>query len=280
MTDEPAAPTPTRRPSAGSRDGTGSGPGASGRRGARSRPRAEERPTLGSRTWLEGSRTARRWNVELLGWVAIGLGVGTIGSILVGRAVVGLAGVVLADVVLWAGMLAPVVVAFTRGVPRGLLRIRALDLLWAAGFGLALRAVQGGLAVAAGDSGALPTFPMINGALPDGWLFLSVISPIVVAPVIESLLFHGVIVVAVYRIARRGLEGALLAIVCSTAAFVAVHAITVGIADWGQTAALALVGATCAGLVVLTGRVWTAVGVHAVYNAAGVALALAGTALG
>ncbi len=41
--------------------------------------------------------------------------------------------------------------------------------------------------------------------------------------------------------------------------------------------ALTVLGGVCALLVLLTGRIWAAVGVHVVYNALGVALALLGT---
>ena len=187
--------------------------------------------------------------------------------------------VVVGPVALWAGLLVPVVIGFRRGRPRGLLSFRATDLLYGLALGLLLRTVQGWLAVAAGDDGALPSYSTIDGQLSSLWLFTGLIAPVVVAPLVEELLFRGVVLVSVHRIAQRGLEGGLLALIASTASFVALHAVS-GITRWDEPVALAFVGIVCGVLVLSTGRIWGAVLVHLVFNGSYVVLALAGTLLG
>ncbi|MER7796453.1 type II CAAX endopeptidase family protein [Microbacterium sp. NPDC096154] len=245
-----------------------------------------KRPTQGStrrssstRTWLEGSRTARKWDTELIGWAALIVGAGVITSVLLRLLIPTTTGQILAALALWASLAAPVVLAFRRGRPRGLLRFRWTDVLYGIVIGGALRVVQGWLEVAAGGSGAFPTYPLLNGQLPDLWWFTALVGPVLIAPAVEEFLFRGVVLVAVFRIARRGLDGAALAIVASTGAFVAMHAIT-GMSSWEEPVTLTIVGMTCAVIVLLTGRIWGAVLVHLVFNASAVALALAGTMLG
>lgn len=241
--------------------------------------RASHSPRAAStRTWLEGSRTARRWDTDLLGWAALGLGAGAIGSVLLRTLISNQTGSLLAAVTLWAGMAVPIVIAFRRSRPRGLLRFHPVDLLYALVIGGALRIIQGWLAMAAGDSGRFPSYPLIDGNLPGLWWMTSLVAPVVIAPVIEEFLFRGVIVVTVFRLARRGLDGAALALVASGAAFVALHALT-GMPSWAEPASLAIFAIACTLLVLLTGRIWGAVLVHVVFNASAVALALIGTGM-
>lgn len=243
------------------------------------RSESSRRGRTSTRTWREGSRTARYWDAKLIGWAALSVSLGVITAALVARLVPGLAGALLSALAMWAGVAVVIVIAFRRGRPRGLLRFRSVDLLYAVVFGIALRAVQGWFGMAAGDSGAFPSYPSVDGALPRLWWFTDGVAPVVIAPVLEELLFHGVLLVAVYRIARRGLEGATLALIASTAAFVAVHAVTSGVARWDETVSLTFVGLTCGLLVLLTGRIWGAVLTHMVFNGAWVMLALVGTLL-
>lgn len=231
-----------------------------------------------TRTWLDGSRTARAWNAEVLGWAAIFVGAGALGSLLIRQLMPTALGAILAMLALWVGFLAPVVIAFVRARPRGLLRFHPVDLLYGLVLGVALRIVQGWLAVAAGGSAAFPQYTTINGSLPDTWWVTDFANPVLISPALEELLFRGVVLVAVYRIARRGIDGAALAIVASTAAFVGVHALD-GIPTWEEPVTLALVGITCALIVLLTGRIWGAILVHLTFNTAIVILALAGTLL-
>ncbi|WP_345752744.1 CPBP family intramembrane glutamic endopeptidase [Microbacterium rhizophilus] len=231
-----------------------------------------------TRTWRDGSRTARRWDTELLAWAALCVGGGAIASILLRTLIPTTAGSLMSALAMWAGMAAPVVLAFRRSRPRGLLRFRWVDVLYAIVLGGALRIIQGWFAVAAGDSGAFPTYPLVDGRLPDLWWLTSLVGPVAIAPLLEEFLFRGVVLVAVFRLARRGLDGGALALVASTAAFVALHAIS-GMASWAEPVSLTFVGLTCALLVLLTGRIWGAVLTHVVFNASAVGLALIGTML-
>nr|WP_255727230.1 MULTISPECIES: CPBP family intramembrane glutamic endopeptidase [unclassified Nesterenkonia] len=177
-------------------------------------------------------------------------------------------------------MAVPVVIAIARSRPRGLFRFRWTDILWGLGLGVLLRIVQGWLEVAAGSPGGLPSYPTLNGDLSINatWLLLGLFAPVLILPLVEEFLFRGVVLVSVYRMARRGVEAGLLAILASTAAFVALHAVN-GMNRWDEPVYLALVGLTCGMLVLFTGRIWGAVLVHMVFNGMWVALALTGTAL-
>ena len=187
-----------------------------------------------------------------------------------------------ATAVLWLGMLVPIVWALWRSRPAGLLRFGFLDLLWGIGLGLILRMVQGWLSVAAGGSGALPSYPSIGGSLPSGWLFSDVVAPVVIAPVIEEFFFRAVVLVSVYTLLRRPvgkLMAGVTAVVVSAALFVMLHSLS-GALTVDGVITLGLLGLVCGSLVMLTGRIWPAVLTHVVYNGTYVVLALAGTYLG
>ncbi|GAA4777767.1 CPBP family intramembrane glutamic endopeptidase [Microbacterium gilvum] len=232
-----------------------------------------------ARSWLESSRTTRRWNTDLIAWTAVSLGVGVLASLSASLLLPAATASIVGPLALWAGMVVPIVIAIRRGRPTGLFAFRATDILWGVALGLLLRTVQGWLAVAAGDSGALPGYPTLDGQLPALWWLTAIVLPVAVAPLVEEVLFRGVILVAVYRIARRGLEGAVLAVIASTAVFVALHAVS-GMARWDEPFVLALVGIACGVVVMSTGRIWGAVLVHVVFNGSWVVLSLAGTLLG
>lgn len=242
-------------------------------------PQRRSSRSSSTRTWLEGSRTARKWDLQLLAWAALWVGAGAIASVLLRTLLPGPTGSVLGAIAWWIGMAAPIAIAFRRSRPRGLLSFRPSDILYGIVFGVMLRIIEGWLVVAAGGSGAFPAYPLVDGQLPTLWWFGELVGPVAIAPLIEEFLFRGVIVVTVYRLARRGLDAAALAVVASTAAFVAIHAIS-GMASWAEPVSLALVSMTCAVLVLLTGRIWGAVLVHVVFNASAVVLALVGTLFG
>src|SRR5690606_24827831 len=113
------------------------------------------------RPWWRGGSSVRRWNAELLGWALLGLGAGLIGGVWLGG--------LLGTVILWVALLVPVAFAYRRGIPRGLLGFRAVDLLYAVVLGVMLRGAQGWLNVAFGGSGALPSYASLDGALPTFW---------------------------------------------------------------------------------------------------------------
>lgn len=229
--------------------------------------------------WWHGGPSVRRWNGELLGWGLLALGIG----LLLG----GIFGGALGTVALWVCMIVPVLLAFRRSIPRGLLRFRAVDLLYAVVLGGALRLVQGWLAVGFGDSGALPSYPSLDGALPPFWWLEDGLGAVAVAPVVEEFFFRGLMLVAVFAIVRRfsgggragTALGGVIAVIVSAALFTVTHQLAATITAQ-SVVSLALVGLVCGTLVVCTGRIWPAVLVHVVYNGTGVLLTVAGTLLG
>ena len=145
-----------------------------------------------------------------------------------------------------------------------------------------LRLLQGWLAAATGGDEAFPQLERLGGQLPDGWVFTDVVAPVVVAPLVEEFFFRAVVLVALYTVLRRPCGKAVAgtaAVLFSSGLFVVVHGLLGDLAV-DQVVSIGLLGLVCGALVMLTGRIWAAVLTHAVFNAAWVALALAGTALG
>ena len=231
--------------------------------------------------WRLGGRTTLRWRSGLLAVALISVGA----SIVLGAGLQLLwrspwAATVATGLVM-IGMAVPVVVALRGSRPAGLLRFRPADLLFGLGLGLLLRLVQGLLESAAGGSNALPSFTRIDGRLAPMWPLVEVAAPVVLAPVIEEFFFRGVLLVAFYALLRRPVgapAAGAVAVLVSTAAFVLGHGLG-GRLPVDVVATLALLGLVCSLLVMLTGRIWGAVLVHATFNASFVALALAGTSL-
>ncbi|WP_298944451.1 CPBP family intramembrane glutamic endopeptidase [uncultured Microbacterium sp.] len=229
--------------------------------------------------WRLGSRTVQSWREGLLAIALLSLG----GGILAGTAALTAgASPLIATLLIWLGMLVPIAVGFARSRPVGLLRFRAIDLLWGFGLGVVLRVVQGWAAGAEGAPVPFPTLVTVDGALADGWWFGDVLAPVVIAPLVETSLFSGVILVALYTVLRRPLgafTAGLAATLASTSLFVFAH-LAVGAGAVADIVAMAALGLVCALLVIFTGRIWGAVLVHAVFNGAGVTLALVGTVFG
>lgn len=257
-----------------------------GRRGAASGAESSSAGSSsgsGRRTdWRLGGRTVHPWRSQVLAVALLSVGAGVLLGTVMSLVLPGVLGSYAATGMLWLGMLVPIVWAFVRSRPAGLLRVRWLDILWGVALGLLLRMVQGWLAVAAGGSGALPSYPSIGGSLPEGFVFADVIAPVVIAPVLEEFFFHAVVLVSVYTLLRRPvgrLMAGIVAVIVSTALFVLMHSLT-GALPVDTVISLTLLGLVCGGLVMLTGRIWPGVLVHVVYNASFVVLALAGTYLG
>lgn len=186
---------------------------------------------------------------------------------------------VVSTLCIWAGMLVAIVIAFARSRPVGLLRVRAVDLLWAVGLGLIVRLVQGWAAGASGAGAPFPALPTVDGRLASLWWFDGALAPVLIAPAVEELFFRGVVLVALFTVLRRpfgSFAAGLTALLVSTALFVAAHAIG-GPATAADLVSLGALGGVCGLLVLLTGRIWGAIGLHLVFNALGVGLALLGT---
>jgi membrane protease YdiL (CAAX protease family) len=233
------------------------------------------------REWREGGSSVHGWGWELLGWAVLALGVGVIGATAANALLPGALGALLSLLVLWLAFAMPTLFALVRSRPRGLLRFRPIDLLYAVVLGTALRITQGWLDIAAGGNGAWPSYPSLGGGLSSSWFFDDFLATVLIAPVLEEFFFRVLVLVAVYSAVRR-LAGQgvafLVATIVSTALFVIVHALMAPLPS-DSVVALTLVGAVASLLVLLTGRIWGAVLVHIVYNGIWVAMATVGTLL-
>ncbi len=232
--------------------------------------------------WRLGGSSVRRWRESLLATSLVSLGIGVLAGTLVASLWQSPWAAASATALIWLGMLVPVVRAFSLSIPAGMLRLRAIDLLYAVGLAGILRVTQGWTQTGLGGSAALPSYPLIDGHLPTGWWFTDAVSVIAIAPVIEELFFRCVLLVVIYcllrRVAGRGIA-AFVAVMLSTGAFVVVHALSAELTA-ASVISLTLLGLVCGAMVVLTGRIWGAVLVHVLFNASFVALALIGTFLG
>ncbi|WP_375385850.1 lysostaphin resistance A-like protein [uncultured Microbacterium sp.] len=240
----------------------------------------------GSRTprtdWRQGGRTVLRWRETLIALALVSLGIGVLLGALLTAASPSVAGAIAGQVGLWLGMLLPIVWAFTTSRPAGLLRLRWIDLLWGVGFALVLRTLQGWLAVAFGGSGALPTYPLVDGSLSSTWWFTDLVAAAVISPVIEEFFFRAVLMVAIFTVLRRSMGKPLAGVV----AVLVTSAVFTLVSVFGESASVDLavadgiLGLVCGTLVVLTGRIWGAVLVHVLYSLSFVVLCLGGTLLG
>lgn len=208
------------------------------------------------RVWLQGGTSTQSWDWDLVAWAIVALAAGILAAIVLP----GIPGLI------WLALAVPVVLGFRRSIPRGLLRFRAHDLLLGVMLGLVLR-------VGAGWMAPLATWPTI-----DSW-WTDALAPAVVAPIVEELFFHGLLLVALYTVFRRasrsrssaGIATALI----TTAAFVLAHLLTGTTGDhWSGPVSIALLAVTGAALVLLTGRLWPALILHLTFNASYVGLGL------
>ncbi len=186
-----------------------------------------------------------------------------------------------AQAVIWVSSAVPVVAAWSRSRPLGLLRFRGLDVVYGVVFGVILRFCQGALAQSEGGSLPWPSTPSIPGTLPDGFSG-DVVAGVAVAPVLEELLFRGVVLVCAYTVVRRWsgrVAGGVAAAAISSAFFVGAHLLVAPMSA-SDVWALVLVGVVAAALVLGTGRIWAAVATHVVFNATGLALVAVGTLWG
>lgn len=228
--------------------------------------------------WRQGGTAVRKWNYLVLTTALVGVGAGLIVSVTLNR----LGGPwtpFASSIALWAGLGIPVVVAFKRARPAGLLQMRSIDLLWGVGIGGGLRLLQGWLSGA--DSSTFPTLLRSDGSSVWDGIWSYGIPSVLFAPVIEEFFFRAVILVAVYQLLRRSvgaLAAATTALLTSAGGFVLLHAAfsSLSLADGIQFFA---VGAVCGLIVLLSGRIWGAVLTHLIYNMTYLALAIVGTIL-
>jgi hypothetical protein len=270
-------------------DGDGDGDGdvtegalAEPENGSRSRGRRRPRTP---RVWLQGGTTTRPWGWLLIGWAIVSLGAGVLIATAATEFIGGVLGGWIGTIALWVAMIAPAVYAFTRSVPRGLLRFRWTDVLFGLVFGVLLRIISGWLDQAASGTSTFPAYPTVDGALAADWWLGDLLVPVVISPVVEEFFFHALLLVALYtafrRLTRAPFVAGFGAALVTTGLFVLLHQLTGSLgATWAAGAAIALVGLTGAVLVLVTGRFWGALITHLVFNGSYVLIALVGTAAG
>ncbi|MDR7184921.1 membrane protease YdiL (CAAX protease family) [Microbacterium trichothecenolyticum] len=245
-------------------------------------PRRSRRSSHEARTdWRLGGRTVFRWREGLLAIALISLGAGVLLGSLVAAVWDSPWAAASATAIVWIGMLLPIVWAFTRSRPIGLLRVRAIDVLYGVVLGALLRTTQGWIEGLDGTPAEWPGLVQVGGSVPLSSVIFDVVGPVVVVPVVEEFFFRAVVLVSLYTVLRRPfgkLTAGLAAALGSTALFVVMHGIS-GAADVSGVVSLSLLGLVCALLVLLTGRIWGAVLVHVVYNGSYLALAVLATAM-
>ncbi|GAA5093739.1 hypothetical protein GCM10025760_24260 [Microbacterium yannicii] len=248
-------------------------PSAEEKRRGRSRSRAPRTD------WRLGGRTVLRWREGLLAVALISLGLGVVAATVVSQFWLSPWAAASATILIGIGMLVPVVWAFSRSRPVGLLRFRAIDLLYGLVLGALLRTTQGWLQGMGGSPAPLPSFSRVDGAISVTTVLGDILAPVLVAPLLEELFFRGVVLVALYTVLRRPfgkVAAGVGAVAGSAALFVVAHAM-LGSTSVDGIVVLTLLASVCGLLVILTGRIWGAVLTHAVFNATFVVLALAGT---
>ncbi|MGZ0711688.1 CPBP family intramembrane glutamic endopeptidase (plasmid) [Coraliomargarita sp. W4R53] len=229
--------------------------------------------------WREGGRTVRRWRERTLAVAFISLGAGVLAAAAIETMIDASWTPLAATGLIMLGMAVPVVWAFTRSRPAGLLRFRAVDLLYAVVLGTMLRIASGWLEVALGGTGAFPSYTTVNGTFGGSWMLTEVVAPAVVAPLVEEFFFRAVLLVSLYTVLRRPVgsaAAAITAVVVSSAVFMLVHTLTMDLPT-ATVLSIGMLGAVCSIVVMLTGRIWGAVLIHAVFNASYIALAIIGT---
>lgn len=228
--------------------------------------------------WRVGGSAVRRWDRSvLLGSVVLG-GAGVASSTAIARIPTPWAPLA-SNVLLWIPLVGAVVFAFSRARPAGLLRFRTTDALWGVAAGLALRWLQGTLSGA--NANAFPTVVTSDGVIPVDWWSAVAIRGAVVSPLIEEFFFRAVLLVSLFELLRRAVgavAAAAASVLATSGAFLLIH-LPFEPLDTVAAVQVLIVGIACGLLVMLTGRIWSAVIAHMTYNASFLVLALIGAIL-
>lgn len=161
-------------------------------------------------------------------------------------------------------------------------RFAAIDLAYALLFGIALRSLAVALEALPAGGFVMPGLVLFDGELaPGAWVWLIAV-PILVSPLVEELVFRGVLQpLATRGFASAGMPRGIatgIAVVIVAAAFGAGH-VLLNPGPWPLVTGLTtfFVGLVCGALAAFTGRLGPAIGVHLVFNVTGVAMLLIGT---
>jgi membrane protease YdiL (CAAX protease family) len=226
--------------------------------------------------WRDRGRRLPGSSTRVLAAAFLGFGVGIVAGAALSRLVPDAP--IASSLAVWVGLVLPIMYFFVRVNPVGLMRFRAVDVIWALGFSLLLRSLQ--WVSAAGWTQPFPNLFAIDGSLLVNWWFILPAAGMV-GPTIEEIFFRGVIVVTVFEAVRSrvGIVGAsLTSILASAGGFILLHAAFDQLASADAFTLFAL-AAVCAALVIMTGRIWGAILIHVFYNGVYVLVLVVGTLL-
>jgi uncharacterized protein len=240
--------------------------------------REGERGGAPRRVWLDwepGSTSLRGWRWAALIWAAAT----TIVALGLAFALAQIVGGELGRTIGWAvyavSGAAVAAVFLLRSAPRGLFRLRAVDVVFGIVAGMILPFAAGAWTSSAGVWPAL-------GALSPRWLVFGVAVP-VVAAALAQLFANAFLLVAVYSVLRRtGTSRMWARVAAGAAGAVALIAPALLLAGDLSRQPLALplaLAVVSAATVVVSGRIWGAVLLAVVFQLLWVALSLAGTVL-
>lgn len=235
---------------------------------------SQGRPFGRRRDWRLGGRSVKKWDLRVLAVAVAVVGVGVAGGVLLNQ-LTGQWPPLLSSYFLWLTLAAAVTWALIKARPPGLLRFKPTDLLWGLSLGLLMRLTQGLL-----ENANSRSFPSADSL--DSWWWMSTALPAVaIAPVLEELVFRGVLLVAIYGLLRRSV-GTVAALVtsalASAGAFVLFHSAFQELL-LSEGVQLFLFSVVAASLVILTGRIAGAILMHVTYNVSYLLLVAAGTIL-
>lgn len=216
----------------------------------------------------------------MLGWAICAVGIGVLGVHLATAVFPVETSADAAQGIIWTSMAVPIALAFVRSRPRGLLRIRTIDIVYGVVFGIVLRLVQGAAAGVGDGAAPWPTTFTTDGGLPRAFI-VDAVAGSLITPAVEELLFRGVVLVSAFAVLRRSVgdvAARIAAVALSTALFVVAHELTAP-RDPSDLVSLTLLGVVAGSLTIGTGRIWPAMAVHVVFNASGFALLAVGTLL-
>ncbi|MEX8058197.1 lysostaphin resistance A-like protein [Microbacterium sp. 16-032] len=227
--------------------------------------------------WRMGGQEVSKWDLRVLLCALLGAGAGILASVVLAHS--SAAGVAALSLpALWIGLLVPVAYAVLRGRPASLFRLRLLDVLWGVGLGVGLRLLQGSLSDA--NAASFPTATSLSLDLATSSLTAITLAAALIGPFVEEIFFRSVLIVVIFQMLRRSLgafTAGATALLVSAGAFVCLHGAYAPL-SLSSGLQLFLVGGVCSLLVLLTGRAWSAVILHVVYNAVYLVLVGVGTA--
>lgn len=190
---------------------------------------------------------------------------GAIGSLTISR-LGGAAWSAWATPVLWMGMVSGSIYVLIRTRPVGLFHFKPQDLTWGIFFAAALRLLQG--AISGANGLPFPSAASLGMSTTDAKWFLQLLLVGTGGSMAEELFFRGVVLVMMVQFLRSKigqLPAIATAVLVSSGAFTLLHTVfnPLPLKDSIQ---LLILGLVCSLLVILTGRFWPALFVHATYN--------------